>query len=166
MPRAQNNHPALLMSQIHHGAGIKAALLIHNKFNGRWMFMAIFDFDINLLYESVIYAWLYVFASVLMFRERPTRRRCHLCAYLRRDITGYVIINRFIAVPFGIYRPTECVNCALCDLTALVVSGSRSKPDTTPRRKANSNLGKIDKKRQHKVSHKKFIESFPFSWIG
>lgn len=103
--------------------------------------MAIFDFDINLLYESVIYAWLYVFASALMFRERPTRRRCHLRAYMCRDITGYVIINRFIAIPFRIYRSTECVNCALCDLTALVVSGSRSKPDMSPPTESEQQFG-------------------------
>lgn len=102
--------------------------------------MAIFDFDINLLYESVIYAWLYVFASVLMFRERP-RRRCHLRTYMCRDITGYVIINRFIAIPLRIYGSTECVNCALCDLTALVVSGSRSKPDMSPPTESEQQFG-------------------------
>ena len=41
------------------------------------------------------------------------------------DITGYVIINRFIAIPFRIYCFTECVNCALCEIcdTITEVSG-------------------------------------------
>lgn len=56
------------------------------------MLLAIFDCGVNLLFESVIHVSIYV--CVYVYVGYVTRG-----VWLACDITGYAIINRFIAVP-------------------------------------------------------------------
>ena len=79
------------------------------------MFMAIFDFDINLLYESVIYVSCCMFVHAQSECEKGGSGDGSICTCT--EITGYAIINRFIAIRYRIYCFHKCVNCALCEVT-------------------------------------------------
>lgn len=70
------------------------------------MFTAIYDFDINLLYDTAITCCVCVSFHFNEGRERHMHVHC--------DITGYVIINRFITIPCWIYCFSQM--CELCTL--------------------------------------------------